>query len=115
MIRCPPSVPANIETKLVCFISDRPKIGMVWVRPDLKIVATCDRGCTVKKIFADKYSIKDVGRQRSTLIIHKFNPKTDVGDWCCKDGPNGSHDSCDLKLASKLNIWSINVLIEQKG
>ena len=41
-ITCPPSAKPNKMTKLKCELNQHTKFGMIWVRPDDKMVVTCN-------------------------------------------------------------------------
>ena len=100
-ITCPPRAKPNKMTKLKCELNRPTKFGMIWVRPDDKMVVTCNltkKVCNVQRCCSNKYFATDIGYQKSTLFIRKFNPMKDAGVWHCRYAHSGGQDSCNLTI-----------------
>ena len=105
MITCLSRAPPNAVTKLKCELNQYPKFGMMWVRPDERVVVKCkatQKACTTENWCTNKYDTKDIGYKKATLIIINFNPTTDAGVLYCKDGRFGGHNSCNLTIGGKM-------------
>ena len=107
-IDCMGPAVAHKETKMKCNLTGKPpELGVVWARPDETNIVAClitTQSCDTAASVTDNYTASFDSNSTSTLTIHSFDPKTDVGVWHCKDGPNGSHTSCRKKLKGNMHI-----------
>ncbi|XP_041372982.1 uncharacterized protein LOC121386217 isoform X2 [Gigantopelta aegis] len=76
------------KTELKCKISGTIKTGIWWIRPDTVVVSECERLYRSCKSYDHYQSVVHTSSD-NTLIIWKFDPESDVGQWTCKDGEYG--------------------------
>ena len=115
-ITCPHSAQRNKTITLKCELNQHPHIGIIWVRPDGLTVVKCKAmKCTNQPCCTNNYSTKDIGYQKSTLIIRKFIDGIDDGVWHCNDGDSGHREYCNIIIAGKISFTALMSLYSRWG
>ncbi|XP_041373067.1 uncharacterized protein LOC121386280 [Gigantopelta aegis] len=94
-------IPGQNKT-IVCTITDTITHGIQWMRPNGGMryeIVLCNTANTTCSSFTAGYTGHIDSPTQHTLTIESFDTTKDIGQWICRDGPNGNGPmSCNMTL-----------------